>query len=139
MVPINYKNINKQNIIIKNNNNLYYSTDCVTLNSLNISFKIKNIKIKNNKCMYNYDENKDVFNTIENIEKYILKYKNQCFYNLKNILRKNFFNINNYQIIKANNKMYKSMKFILILNKIQTTNNNSYLKVIFIIHPLNSN
>ena len=79
MVPINYKNINKQNIIIKNNNNLYYSTDCVTLNSLNINFKIKNIKIKNNKCMYNYDENKDVFNTIENIEKYILKYKNQFF------------------------------------------------------------
>lgn len=139
MISINYKKINKRNIIIKNNNDLYYSTDCVTLNSLNIEFQIKNIKINNEKCNYNYNENKKVFIAIENIEKYILNYKKQCFYNLKNILKKNFFYINNYEIIQTNNKIYKTMNFILILNKIQKTNNNSYLKVNFIIHPLNNN
>lgn len=138
MVPINYKNINKQNIIVKNNNDLYYSTDCVILNSLNIAFQIKNIKINNEKCMYNYNENKNVFMVIENIEKYILNYKTQCFFNLKNILKKNFFYIKNHEIIKENNKIYKIMNFILIINKIQKTNNNSYLKVIFIIHPLDN-
>lgn len=139
MVPINYKNINKQNIIVKNNNDLYYSTDCVILNSLNIAFQIKNIKINNEKCIYNYNENKNVFMAIENIEKYILNYKTQCFFNLKNILKKNFFYIQNHEIIKENNKIYKTMNFILIINKIQKTNNNSYLKVNFIIHPLNNN
>ena len=139
MIPINYKKINKRNIIIKNNNDLYYSTDCVTLNSLNIEFQIKNIKINNEKCNYNYNENKNVFIAIENIEKHILNYKKQCFYNLKNILKKNFFYINNYEIIRTNNKIYKTMNFILILNKIQKSNNNFYLKVNFIIHPLNNN
>ena len=139
MIPINYKKINKRNIIIKNNNDLYYSTDCVTLNSLNIEFQIKNIKINNEKCNYNYNENKNVFIAIENIEKHILNYKKQCFYNLKNILKKNFFYINNYEIIRTNNKIYKTMNFILILNKIQISNNNFYLKVNFIIHPLNNN
>jgi len=56
MIPINYKKINKRNIIIKTNNDLYYSTDCVTLNSLNIEFQIKNIKINNEKCNYNYSK-----------------------------------------------------------------------------------
>lgn len=139
MIPINYKKINKRNIIIKNNNDLYYSTDCVTLNSLNIEFQIKNIKINNKKCNYNYNENKNVFVAIENIEKYVLNYRKQCFYNLKNIFKKNFFYINNYEIMQTNNKIYKTMNFILILNKIQKTNNNSYLKVNFIIHPLNNN
>ena len=139
MIPINYKKINKRNIIIKTNNDLYYSTDCVTLNSLNIEFQIKNIKINNEKCNYNYNENKNVFIAIENIEKHILNYKKQCFYNLKNIFKKNFFYINNYEIIRTNNKIYKTMNFILILNKIQKSNNNFYLKVNFIIHPLNNN
>ena len=139
MVPINYNNIKKQNIIVKHNNDLYYSTECVTFNSLNISFQIKNIKINNNRCIYNYNENKNIFIAIENIEKYILNHKKHHFLNLKNIFRKNFFYVNNYNIIKTNNKIFKTLEFILILNKIKTTNNNSYLKAGFIIHPLNSN
>lgn len=142
MVPINLKNINNNNIIVKKNNYIYYSTECVTLNALNINFKLKNIKFVNNKCIYNYNENKDIFNRIEQIEQYILNYKKQSFYNLKKIFSKNFFYIlNNKNELdnKINNRKYKNMNFILILNKVQVTNNNSYLKVKFIIHPLNNN
>ena len=131
MLVINYNDIHKNNIILKNNYKLYYSTENFTLNSININLNFKNVIINYNKCFFQDDTNAKIINDLNVLEMFILNnyYIKKPIYNLKKMLHKNFIYLKNSNNIK--NKKFNNVDIILILKGINFNNSYSFINFEF--------
>ena len=153
-ISLNTNQYNMNNVIIseKTKNNimtngdfyrLYYSTEDIILNGLHISFELKNISIEKyfNKIKCIFDSNDYNNNTVfllKNIEKRLLeRYKGinrDCVYRIGEQLENKFIKIfdDNYISIKR----YKSIKFVLKVSGIWSSQNEYGLTFRFFLTPI---
>lgn len=122
---------------------LYYSTEDIILNGLHISFELKNISIEKYfnkiKCIFdNNDYNNNTVFLLKNIEKRLLeRYKGinrDCVYRIGEQLENKFIKIfdDNYISIKR----YKSIKFVLKVSGIWSSQNEYGLTFRFFLTPI---
>ncbi len=122
---------------------LYYSTEDIILNGLHISFELKNISIEKyfNKIKCIFDNNVYNNNTVfllKNIEKRLLeRYRGinrECVYRIGEQLENKFIKIfdDNY----INIKRYKSIKFVLKVSGIWSSQNEFGLTFRFFLTPI---
>jgi hypothetical protein len=122
---------------------LYYSTEDIILNGLHISFELKNISIEKyfNKIKCIFDNNGYNNNTVyllKNIEKRLLeRYRGinrECVYRIGEQLENKFIKIfdDNY----INIKRYKSIKFVLKVSGIWSSQNEFGLTFRFFLTPI---
>lgn len=153
-ISLNTNQYDMNNVIIseKTKNNimtngdfyrLYYSTEDIILNGLHISFELKNISIEKyfNKIKCIFDSNDYNNNTVfllKNIEKRLLeRYKGinrDCVYRIGEQLENKFIKIfdDNYISIKR----YKSIKFVLKVSGIWSSQNEYGLTFRFFLTPI---
>jgi|UniRef100_A0A6C0IQU9 hypothetical protein len=122
---------------------LYYSTEDIILNGLHISFELKNISIEKYfnkiKCIFeNNVYNNDIVNVLKNIEKKLLARYNtinrtsisriaeQLEHKYIKIFDDNYINI----------KKYKSIKFVLKVSGIWSSQNEFGLTFRFFLTPI---
>jgi len=122
---------------------LYYSTEDIILNGLHISFELKNISIEKYfnkiKCIFdNNDYNNNTVFLLKNIEKRLLeRYRGinrECVYRIGEQLENKFIKIfdDNYISIKR----YKSIKFVLKVSGIWSSQNDFGLTFRFFLTPI---
>ena len=122
---------------------LYYSTEDIILNGLHISFELKNISIEKyfNKIKCIFDSNTYNNNTVillKNIEKKLLErytgINRDCVYRIGEQLENKFIKIfdDNYISIKR----YKSIKFVLKVSGIWSSQNEYGLTFRFFLTPI---
>jgi len=122
---------------------LYYSTEDIILNGLHISFELKNISIEKYfnkiKCIFdNNDHNNNTVYLLKNIEKRLLeRYRGinrECVYRIGEQLENKFIKIfdDNY----INIKRYKSIKFVLKVSGIWSSQNEFGLTFRFFLTPI---
>lgn len=122
---------------------LYYSTEDIILNGLHISFELKNISIEKYfnkiKCIFESNEyNNDTVYLLKNIEKKLLeRYRGinkDCVYRIGEQLENKFIKIfdDNY----INIKKYKSIKFVLKVSGIWSSQNEYGLTFRFFLTPI---
>ena len=122
---------------------LYYSTEDIILNGLHISFELKNISIEKYfnkiKCIFdNNDYNNNTVFLLKNIEKKLLeRYRGinrECVYRIGQQLENKFIKIfdDNY----INIKRYKSIKFVLKVSGIWSSQNEFGLTFRFFLTPI---
>jgi len=122
---------------------LYYSTEDIILNGLHISFELKNISIEKyfNKIKCIFDNNGYNNNTVfllKNIEKRLLeRYRGinrECVHRIGEQLENKFIKIfdDNY----INIKRYKSIKFVLKVSGIWSSQNEFGLTFRFFLTPI---
>jgi len=122
---------------------LYYSTEDIILNGLHISFELKNISIEKYfnkiKCIFdNNDHNNNTVYSLKNIEKRLLeRYRGinrECVYRIGEQLENKFIKIfdDNY----INIKRYKSIKFVLKVSGIWSSQNEFGLTFRFFLTPI---
>tara|TARA_B100001758_G_scaffold163721_1_gene141206 strand:- start:13336 stop:13812 length:477 start_codon:yes stop_codon:yes gene_type:complete len=122
---------------------LYYSTEDIILNGLHISFELKNISIEKYfnkiKCIFdNNDYNNNTVFLLKNIEKKLLeRYRGinrECVYRIGEQLENKFIKIfdDNY----INIKRYKSIKFVLKVSGIWSSQNEFGLTFRFFLTPI---
>jgi len=122
---------------------LYYSTEDIILNGLHISFELKNISIEKyfNKIKCIFDSNDYNSNTVfllKNIEKKLLErysgINRDCVYRIGEQLENKFIKIfdDNYISIKR----YKSIKFVLKVSGIWSSQNEYGLTFRFFLTPI---
>lgn len=122
---------------------LYYSTEDIILNGLHISFELKNISIEKyfNKIKCIFDSNDYNNNTVfllKNIEKKLLErytgINRDCVYRIGEQLENKFIKIfdDNYISIKR----YKSIKFVLKVSGIWSSQNEYGLTFRFFLTPI---
>jgi len=153
-ISLNTNQYDMNNVIIseKTKNNimtngdfyrLYYSTEDIILNGLHISFELKNISIEKyfNKIKCIFDNNGYNNNTVfllKNIEKRLLeRYRGinrECVYRIGEQLENKFIKIfdDNY----INIKRYKSIKFVLKVSGIWSSQNEFGLTFRFFLTPI---
>ena len=122
---------------------LYYSTEDIILNGLHISFELKNISIEKYfnkiKCIFESNEyNNDTVYLLKNIEKKLLeRYRGinrDCVYRIGEQLENKFIKIfdDNY----INIKKYRSIKFVLKVSGIWSSQNEYGLTFRFFLTPI---
>ena len=122
---------------------LYYSTEDIILNGLHISFELKHISIEKyfNKIKCIFDSNDYNNNTVfllKNIEKKLLErytgINRDCVYRIGEQLENKFIKIfdDNYISIKR----YKSIKFVLKVSGIWSSQNEYGLTFRFFLTPI---
>ena len=122
---------------------LYYSTEDIILNGLHISFELKSISIEKYfnkiKCIFdNNDYNNNTVFLLKNIEKKLLeRYRGinrECVYRIGEQLENKFIKIfdDNY----INIKRYKSIKFVLKVSGIWSSQNEFGLTFRFFLTPI---
>ena len=122
---------------------LYYSTEDIILNGLHISFELKNISIEKYfnkiKCIFDNNEyNNSTVYLLKNIEKRLLeRYRGinrECVYRIGEQLENKFIKIfdDNY----INIKRYKSIKFVLKVSGIWSSQNEFGLTFRFFLTPI---
>jgi hypothetical protein len=122
---------------------LYYSTEDIILNGLHISFELKNISIEKYfnkiKCIFdNNDYNNNTVFLLKNIEKKLLErytgINRDSVYRIGEQLENKFIKIfdDNYISIKR----YKSIKFVLKVSGIWSSQNEYGLTFRFFLTPI---
>ena len=127
MLVINYNDIHKNNIILKNNYKLYYSTENFTLNSIYILINLRDVVINYNKCFFKYKINSKIINNLCVLEMFILNNRiiKNPIYNLKKMLDKEFIYLKNTNNIK--NKKFDNIDIVLILKNVHFNNCYSFI------------